>query len=94
MKYTVWSLDVWGHSPLNCDDNACQCGYDVNDRFRVGSVEIPDTATDAELLEILENDGYIHADKCAVDDFSDGTVIGIDSKSTGRPLLMLEVCEP
>ena len=82
-KYTVWSLDVWGHGPDECDehkcdcmiadgehdDGACECHWDVNDRCRVGEIEVTEqgtlhnvgtphqfesfSATDTEIIEAL-----------------------------------------
>jgi hypothetical protein len=83
ITYTVWSLDVWGHSPGDCDptlgcscahscencagtgecndpdcehggcndpecngsgwvhdDDRCDCSYSVNNRCRVGTIEV------------------------------------------------------
>lgn len=59
LTYTVWNLDVWGHSHDECHNHECpcvstdpenpesydnppecQCGYDVNDRWRVGKIMV------------------------------------------------------
>jgi len=112
--FTVWSLDVWGHSGSECcasydchkgsracvsvdddgnethDDNRCECHYDVNDRSRAGEVEIDDDADDTAILAKLDADGFIHADKCEIDDYSDGSTFDVVSKETHRPLLVLE----
>lgn len=113
-KFTVWSLDVWGHESSECcagygcdgacvhvvndegeereehDDLTCQCSYTINDRCRVGSVEIPENADDKAILEILDEENYIHAGLCEIDDYSDGTVFDVLAKEHRRPLLSLE----
>jgi hypothetical protein len=110
-KFTVWSLDVWGHATSECcrsfgcdlacisedddghevhDELTCQCTYDVNDRCRVGSVEIPDNADHNDILEILDARNFVHADLCKIDNFSDGSMYDVVSKKHNRPLLTLE----
>ncbi len=74
-------------------DHECQCGYDVNDRFPVGSVDIPSDATDSEVLRIFDANGFIHAPLCVVDDYSDECCFGIASKDNDRPLFQLECQE-
>ena len=42
--YEVWSYDVWG----NAED-----GYEVNDRCKIGTVELPDKPTEKDVLEAI-----------------------------------------
>jgi hypothetical protein len=92
-KFTVWSLDVWGH--VEADPKDCDCerecpGYIVNDRCKVGTVEIGDQDP---VIKTLVEGGFL-TDDC--DDKSidvDGDpdfMIEINRKSDGKYLLQLE----
>jgi hypothetical protein len=53
VKPTTWqihSLDVWGNS----DD-----GFEVNNEFKAGSVEIPFNASDEELLQLFKDSDHL-----------------------------------
>lgn len=84
LTYTVWSLDVWG----NAED-----GYDINDRCKVGSVELDESLESAGVLAALSEAGYVHAALCVVSDDSDEFNLYIESAHTSRPLLTLELEE-
>lgn len=99
-KYTVWSLDVWGHGSDTCtdhdcpcvvtcdehgadepakqhDENSCECHFDVNDRCRVGEVEVTEhgelhnvgtphqfesfSATNEQIIQALIEGDYLRA---------------------------------
>jgi len=62
MKYTVWALDVWGHGEdeheqFGCDGN-CD-GYWVNDRRRVGTIDLVEPHTDRDVLIALWASGHL-----------------------------------
>ena len=82
VKYTVCSLDVWG----NAED-----GYEVNDSFRIGSIEIDQDCSDLKVIETLIDAGYL--DSCAMElaevECSDEHFIHIRQKSDTRPVLNL-----
>lgn len=102
-RYQVWGLDVWGHSHASCadhgcpcmkgDDDSCECYFDINDRFKSGTIEVQD---DEGPIERLMSDGYLAdgADKLVEyepdDDGEGGMVVRRDN---GRPLLQLEELE-
>jgi hypothetical protein len=98
--YTVWSLDVWGHTHDECADydcpcvkhgaDDCSCGYEVNDRCKVGTIEVREDASDEMVLDVLDHGNYIHAHMCTVSNQSGDGLIFIDSKEDERPLLQLE----
>ena len=78
--------DTYSH-----DDNRCECSYTVNDRCRVGMVELDESLESAGVLAALEAGGYVHASLCEVDDVSDEYNVWINSAELGRPLLQLEL---
>jgi len=91
--YTIWALDVWGHGPADCDClHGCD-GYWVNDRCKVGSIDIVEGMTDDALLALLDTEGYLHADLCVFDAQGDESCYYVESKADGRPLLQLEKVE-
>jgi hypothetical protein len=49
-QFEVWSLDVWGDK---------EDGYIVNDRSKIGTVELSDEADKAEILLVMHNAGFI-----------------------------------
>lgn len=96
-KYTVFSLDVWGHSPEECPEGSaesCECsGFTVNDRARVDAVTFPDDASDGVIIRTLKDASILEElprfwfDVEASDDW----FIMINRRKDGRPLLMLEL---
>jgi hypothetical protein len=73
-------MDVWG----NAED-----GWDINDYYSQGKVEIKDDASDDEILDILTEEGYIK-DKPAFQVVnSDESMISIDMVSDGYPAFEL-----
>jgi len=95
VKYTIWALDVWGHGPADCaalDANG-ECshdGYYVNDRRKIGTIDIVEGMTDDALLALLDTEGYVHAGLCVFDAQGDESCYYVESKADGRPLLQLE----
>lgn len=90
-RYHVISLDVWG----NEDD-----GFEVNDRHRIGWVEVDDTSDEA-MLDALRDAHFLNA-QCRLGDkgrfrvrfdWSDETWCQIEQSSNGYPLLQLEAEE-
>jgi len=76
-EYKVWNYDVWG----NDED-----GFTVNDRNEIGSVDLPDDPTDAQILEAISE--YWDTDRLTIDDsadFGDG-VIEIIVEETEEPV--------
>jgi hypothetical protein len=75
VRYTVYSLDMWGHVPADCcasygcdcvdeetgehNDDRCDCHEECNDQFRVGGVDIPDEASDMAILDALADAGFL-----------------------------------
>lgn len=83
--YTVRPLDVWG----NDED-----GYNVNDVYpSVGTVEIPDEATDKDVIDALADAGFvdiiIDMDEVRIDGDERGYDFCIEYK--GKPELELRV---
>ena len=85
IEFKVYYLDVWGNE---------EDGFEVNDRSQCGTIQLPTDFTDQDLIrELIENDilnafsGTVK-DKFTID--GDDTLIMIDEKSNGRPLLQLE----
>ena len=82
--YRIWSLDVWG----NEND-----GFSVNDRHEVGSVELSDDATCADVVKALIANGLITpqttAEQVSMDDASDVDLY-LDNATSGEPLFHLE----
>ena len=95
-KYRVYSLDVWGHGPDECAQYDCDgnCdGYQVNDRCKVGTVEIEDDTGPAPIIAALVSAGYLTADcsEESIDVDGDGEfMVEINRKSDGKYLLQLE----
>ncbi len=76
--FDVWTLDVWG--------NAAD-GFDVNDRCKVGTVEIPDDADDAGVVDALIAAGYLQPSaRGRVEVDGDDMQSSINAPN-GRPLL-------
>ena len=82
-KWRVFSLDVWG----NAND-----GYEVNDRSGVGTIQLPEEFTDAQLIRALKDAGIvrktIRMSQVAID--GDDTWISIDDAKDGMPVFQLE----
>jgi hypothetical protein len=83
-KWRVLSLDVWG----NPED-----GFEVNDRYGIGKIELPEDYTDAQLLRVLKDAGfvrpYVTLARIEIEDDGAG-LISLDQKKDGRPVFQLE----
>lgn len=77
--YTVWTLDVWG----NPND-----GYEVNDRCKCGTIELPDDADDMTIIRALIAEDYLSGSRHITID-GDDLIIEVNGRND-RPLLTLE----
>jgi hypothetical protein len=82
VEYEVRSLDVWGNA---------EEGYDVNDSFSIGTIELSESMSDKEILQALVKEGYLDdraMELGEVDQASD-EFIHIYVKSDMKPVLNL-----
>jgi hypothetical protein len=81
-KYEVCSLDVW--------DNAEE-GYDVNDVFKIGTIDLGEDVSDLEILTALVDAGFL--DACATElgevEYCGDGFLHIRVKSDCKPVLNL-----
>ncbi len=81
--WEVKSLDVWGNS---------EDGYEVNQEFNAGKIEIPAMLDDAGLVKLLKKEGFlketVRANQVEVEDNGAG-FIEIREKKTGEPVYFL-----
>ncbi len=82
MRYTVWTLDVWG----NPED-----GFNVNNRCRVGTIDVAHGASDETIWVALVDAGFAKGEfkQAEFEDFGEHS-FGINEKATGRPVFQLE----
>ena len=82
IKYTVCSLDVWGNS---------EEGYDVNDSFNVGTIELDPEISDQAVIQALVDQGFLtpNALDLAEVECNDESFIHIMDKADCRPVLNL-----
>ena len=80
--YKVCTLDVWGNS---------EDGFDVNDQFAAGSIELSAEMSDSEILQKLADEGFLTANAvdCGEIDSSDDLFMTVQDKEDGRPVLDL-----
>ena len=74
-KWKVCSLDVWGNN---------EDGYEVNDIWQVGVIELPDNiedCTDQYILKTLQGEGFLapHFPFELINIDGDDTILFIDS---------------
>ena len=79
MKYELLTLDVLG----NDED-----GYEVNDVYNKGIIEIEDDLSNLSIIKAIENEGYINIKDLIIEDFCDDSLICLDDKN-GRPIFQL-----
>lgn len=82
-KWEVKSLDVWGNE---------EDGFEVNQEFHAGEVEIPAMVDDKELLKIMKKGGFIKDNvRSSQVEFEDtgGGFIEMKNAKTGEPLYFL-----
>lgn len=81
-KWRVFSLDVWGNE---------EDGYEVNNRFEVGSVSFTEDATDHQICLALKKEGLLRYSKKHLKDVEiDGDDMWLSIDYKGRPELQLE----
>ncbi len=106
-RYTVFALDMWGHVSADCkdhgcpcvkgdehDDDACSCHEDMNDRSKVGTIEV-EGDTDEAILDALLSDSFLSISghqTCKVEDTGDGMSLDIVDRE-GRRIFYLETDE-
>lgn len=80
------------------DEMRCQCGFDVNDRCRVGTIDLPyeTEADDLNLLRALQAGGFAKDSLTLTDvEFDDpscdGESIYVQDARTGEPIFQLEL---
>lgn len=89
--------DEHGEIPMHVhDDDRCQCHYEMNDRSRVGVIELDKGESDLAMLQVLQDGGYLkpHATLSDVefdDPSCDGESIYVQDARTGEPLFQLEL---
>lgn len=83
-KWEVRSLDVWGNA---------RDGFEVNDSSRVGSIEIPEGATDRDVLKILRDENYLSTQSSGLvkidHQSSDESHMDIVERRNGKPVFQL-----
>jgi len=77
------------------DENVCDCHYDVNDWYAIGTITIDEETSDAGILAALIEAGFVREGitmaQVAFDDPScDGWNIRIEEANTGRPVFDLQ----
>jgi hypothetical protein len=83
VKWEVKSLDVWGNK---------KDGFEVNQEFGAGEIEVPPMTDDAGLLKLLKDGGFIkesvRLSQVSFEDTGSGFIEVANSK-TGEPLYFL-----
>lgn len=79
--FTVFSLDVLG----NTSD-----GFEVNDSYKKGTLELPDDATNKQIIRAMVDQDYLKSARFKFTIESDPDVMTICHKATGRPLFTLQ----
>lgn len=79
--WRVYSLDVWGNQ---------RDGFEVNDRCNVGTIELPEDATDKQIIRAMVEQGYLRSSRFHFAIDGDDMMMDIDHEPTGRPLYSLE----
>lgn len=82
-RYKVYSLDVWG----NAHD-----GFEVNNRQRCGSIYIPDSLDDKDIIRALKNLNLLNK-KCRFASFridGDSHSLMVDAARNNEPIYQLE----
>lgn len=83
--WQVYSLDAW-----NSPD-----GWYENNRFRAGTLELPERATNRQILKAMRDQGYLQegsSGKVGIEDFgTDPPSMWITDRSSGEPLFAVEL---
>jgi hypothetical protein len=101
-KFKVTALDVWGHHPSECEtfdtstehgQQECwdQCGgWDVNNWFDAGVVDVPTVADNAALLRLFIDGGWLKdgvtLEQVRFDEQSSEGFFQVEDAETGEPL--------
>lgn len=82
-NWRVWTYDVWG----NAED-----GYEVNDRYSQGFIDLPDEPENEEILQALIDMGILNSDVklSDIEIGGDDVSITVDAAEDGYPLAGLE----
>lgn len=78
MKYQLWINDVWGNE---------EDGWDVNCQYKADIVELPDNATDIEILKAVDAAPFVRIDN----QISDNHIIYFTGKDDDYPYGSLEL---
>lgn len=78
------------------DDNACECHEDMNNRHKVGTIQVRESDSDSLILQTLRDDEYLSDEglaKCSIEDCNGmGEDLDIVDKE-GRRIFQLERVE-
>ena len=84
-KFQVWSLDVWGNETD---------GFDVNDRAKVGTIDLVDDCPDMEVIDALVDAGIAYAARDVRHspsvEWDDENTAMIYAPRTGKPLFEID----
>lgn len=84
-KYIVQSLDVWGNS---------KDGYEINQAFNAGWINVPESASDRDILRLLRDQGFLTdwtKGNVKLDDINGmGEHINIVNRKNGEPYIAIE----
>ena len=81
-KYQVLRIDAWG----NADE-----GWDWNQWFPAGTIDIDINADDDVILQAMHDDGWLRTADCSIVQVQDdGYNLIIESVNTGEPLFAIE----
>ncbi len=82
-SWKIWTYDVWGNE---------KDGYEVNDRFPHGVVDLPENPTDAEIGKMLNREFFSKPQRVNTLAFDgDDMVIYVNRKRDGFPILELNL---
>lgn len=82
-SWKLWSYDVWG----NEDD-----GYEVNDRFPHGVIELPANPTDEQITKALNKNFFAKPQRSSTLEFDgDDMVIYVNRARDGYPICELDL---
>jgi hypothetical protein len=83
MKFEVIDHEVWGND---------EEGFEVNDSWKIGIIELSEDCTDEEILETMKEFGYFKESVKVTDIEIDGEIeysLYINQSDNGRPLCEL-----
>lgn len=80
IRFELYTLDVWG--------NAAE-GYEVNDSFRQGTIELPEQYTHSQVLDAIDARIGVRGREFAEFTVDDGDFLEISESNTGMPVFHL-----